>query len=90
MFEARLVQGNLLKKLLESVKDLVSEANFECTSSSFAMQVRRAERASVDRLRQRRSLPAMRAGACRPRSAPKFCYTKPLLFIRRPRPAAAA
>lgn len=29
MFEARLVQGSLLKKVLESIKDLVTDANFE-------------------------------------------------------------
>mmetsp|Transcript_41223 Transcript_41223/g.105424 ORF Transcript_41223/g.105424 Transcript_41223/m.105424 type:complete len:263 (+) Transcript_41223:212-1000(+) len=38
MFEARLVQGNLLKKVLESVKELVTDANFDCTSTGFSLQ----------------------------------------------------
>lgn len=38
MFEARLQQGNVLKKLLESIKDLVSEANFDCNSSGISLQ----------------------------------------------------
>ena len=29
MFEARLAQGAVLKKVLDSVKDLVTDANFE-------------------------------------------------------------
>jgi len=38
MFEARLEQAGLLKKILESIKDLVTEANFECTSSGISLQ----------------------------------------------------
>ena len=38
MFEARLVQGSLLKKVLESIKDLVTDANFDCSSNGFALQ----------------------------------------------------
>lgn len=38
MFEARLVQGNLLKKLLESIKDLVTDANFDCASNGISLQ----------------------------------------------------
>ena len=38
MFEARLAQGSVLKKVLESIKDLVTDANFECTSNGFALQ----------------------------------------------------
>uniref|UniRef100_A0A061R8G7 DNA sliding clamp PCNA n=1 Tax=Tetraselmis sp. GSL018 TaxID=582737 RepID=A0A061R8G7_9CHLO len=38
MFEARLVQGSLLKKVLESVKELVTDANFDCTPTGFALQ----------------------------------------------------
>lgn len=30
MFEARVGQGVLLKKILDSVKDLVSDANWDC------------------------------------------------------------
>lgn len=38
MFEARLVQGNLLKKILDAIKDLVTQANFDCNSTGFGLQ----------------------------------------------------
>jgi proliferating cell nuclear antigen len=38
MFEARLVQGNLLKKVVDAIKDLVTDANFDCSSTGFNLQ----------------------------------------------------
>jgi proliferating cell nuclear antigen len=38
MFEARLLQGSLLKKILEAMKDLVTQANFDCSSTGIALQ----------------------------------------------------
>jgi proliferating cell nuclear antigen len=38
MFEARLTQASLWKKILESIKDLVTDANFDCSSSGIALQ----------------------------------------------------
>eukprot|EP00299_Pterocystis_sp_00344_P000778 c10361_g1_i1.p1 GENE.c10361_g1_i1~~c10361_g1_i1.p1 ORF type:complete len:316 (+),score=102.52 c10361_g1_i1:47-949(+) len=38
MFEAKLEKGILLKKCLEAIKDLVKQANFECTSSALQLQ----------------------------------------------------
>jgi proliferating cell nuclear antigen len=38
MFEARLVQGNLLKKVVDAIKDLVTDANFDCSGSGFNLQ----------------------------------------------------
>jgi proliferating cell nuclear antigen len=38
MFEARLNQAGLLKKILDSVKDLVTDANFECSSTGIVLQ----------------------------------------------------
>jgi proliferating cell nuclear antigen len=38
MFEARLVQGNLLKRVVDSIKDLVTDANFDCSSTGFQLQ----------------------------------------------------
>lgn len=38
MFEAKLTQASLLKKVLEAMKDLVTETNFECSSSGIALQ----------------------------------------------------
>ncbi len=31
-------QGSLLKKLVDAMKELVNEANFECSATSFALQ----------------------------------------------------
>ena len=38
MLEARLNKALVLKKILDSVKDLVSDANFDCSDSGIAMQ----------------------------------------------------
>jgi len=38
MFEARLLQAGLLKKVLESIKDLVTDANFECSATGIQLQ----------------------------------------------------
>jgi len=38
MFEARMAQGALLKKVIESIKDLVQDANFDCTPEGFQLQ----------------------------------------------------
>ena len=38
MLEARLPQGSLLKKTLEAIKELVSDANFDCNDSGIALQ----------------------------------------------------
>jgi len=36
--EARLVQAGLLKKILDAIKDLVTDANFDCNSTGIALQ----------------------------------------------------
>lgn len=36
MFEAKLVNGSLLKKIIDAIKDIVTEANFECSSTGNA------------------------------------------------------
>jgi len=38
MFECRLLQGSILKKIMESIKDLVNEANFDCSSTGITLQ----------------------------------------------------
>ena len=38
MFELRLVQGSLLKKLIDAIKDLVTDANFDCSATGFSLQ----------------------------------------------------
>merc|ERR1719494_1774634 len=38
MFEARLIQGNLLKKVMESLKDLLTEATWDCTDGGIQLQ----------------------------------------------------
>ncbi|KAH4034130.1 cyclin [Parastagonospora nodorum] len=38
MLEARLEQANLLKKLVDAIKDLVQDCNFDCNDSGIALQ----------------------------------------------------
>jgi len=38
MFEARLLKASLLKKILESIKDLVDSANFDCAPAGISLQ----------------------------------------------------
>ncbi|KAF7081183.1 hypothetical protein CFC21_085156 [Triticum aestivum] len=38
MLELRLVQGSLLKKVLEAIKELVTDANFDCSGTGFSLQ----------------------------------------------------
>lgn len=38
MFEARFVQGNLLKKVLDAIKDLLNEASWSCADSGIRLQ----------------------------------------------------
>jgi len=38
MFEARLVQGSTLKKVLDAIKDLLNEATWDCSSTGMSLQ----------------------------------------------------
>jgi len=38
MFEARLNQAGLLKRILDSIKDLVTDANFDCSATGISLQ----------------------------------------------------
>jgi len=38
MFEARLVNGKLFKNIIESLKDLVTDANIDCSEEEIAIQ----------------------------------------------------
>jgi proliferating cell nuclear antigen len=38
MFEARLLNGSILKKLMDSVQGLLTDANFDCSSSGISLQ----------------------------------------------------
>lgn len=38
MFEASLAQSAILKKVLDAIKDLLNEANFECTDDGIKVQ----------------------------------------------------
>ena len=38
MFEARLLQGNILKKIVEAMKDLVTDATLDCPASGLSLQ----------------------------------------------------
>jgi proliferating cell nuclear antigen len=39
MFEARILQGSLLKKIIEAIKELVTDANLDCNETGISMQV---------------------------------------------------
>ncbi len=38
MFEANLEQASLIKKIVEAVKELIGEAEFDCTKGGITMQ----------------------------------------------------
>ncbi|XP_059476257.1 proliferating cell nuclear antigen [Neocloeon triangulifer] len=38
MFEAKLAQSSILKKVIEAIKDLISEASFDCSDSGIQLQ----------------------------------------------------
>jgi len=38
MFEARVTEASVLKKILEAIKDLVTDANFDCSSGGISLQ----------------------------------------------------
>lgn len=38
MFEARLIQGSTLKKIIESIRELVKDANLDCDENGITMQ----------------------------------------------------
>ena len=38
MFEARLTQGALFKKIMDAIRELVKEANIDCSESGLSMQ----------------------------------------------------
>jgi hypothetical protein len=41
MFEARIVQGQILKKIIEAIRELVTDANLDCNEEQgISMQVR--------------------------------------------------
>lgn len=39
MFEAKLSQSGPIKKLIEAIKDIVSDANLECNENGISLQV---------------------------------------------------
>ena len=38
MFEARLINGHILKNLVDAIKDLVNDANLDCSEDEVAIQ----------------------------------------------------
>jgi uncharacterized protein YuzB (UPF0349 family) len=39
MFEAKILQGALLKKIIEAIRELVTDANLDCNERGITMQV---------------------------------------------------
>lgn len=50
MFEARLIQGSLLKKVQEALKDMVTEASWDCTSAGLSLQAMDSSHVSLVQL----------------------------------------
>lgn len=42
MFEAKLAQAGVLKKIVEAIKDLVTDAPFDCGENALCLQVGRS------------------------------------------------
>jgi proliferating cell nuclear antigen len=38
MFEAKLAQSSILKRVIEAIKDLITEASFDCSDSGIQLQ----------------------------------------------------
>jgi len=53
MFEARLVQGSLLKKVLDSIKDLLNEATWDCSGNGMSLQAMDSSHVSLVSLQLR-------------------------------------
>jgi proliferating cell nuclear antigen PCNA len=88
MFEARLVQGSLLKKVLESIKDLVTDANFDCSQNGFALQAMDSSHVSLVALFRYLVFFFPRGGRCQlgmrlVPSVPTFCFSRPVDDRRR-------
>lgn len=39
MFEARIIQGSTLKKIIEAIRELVQDINIECSGTGITFQV---------------------------------------------------
>ena len=39
MFEAKILQGAILKKIIEAIRELVTDANLDCNERGITMQV---------------------------------------------------
>lgn len=40
MFEARLAQSSTLKKILDALRDIIDQTNFDCSADGVSLQVR--------------------------------------------------
>lgn len=57
MFEARIVQGSQLKKIIEAIRELVVDANLDCDAAGITMQVKLPSRRAdiITRMTQKRN-----------------------------------
>lgn len=51
MFEARLVSSGTLKKVLDSIKDLLNEATFDCSDAGIQVRILQLDAVLLDILR---------------------------------------
>jgi hypothetical protein len=76
MFEARLEQGGLIKKVIEAIKDLVTDANLECSPEALTLQARAAHALVRTPSERARALAAI-AAARQPRAHPLVLAATP-------------
>lgn len=50
MFEAKLIQGNILKKVQDALKDMVTEASWDCTHAGISLQAMDSSHVSLVQL----------------------------------------
>eukprot|EP01041_Mallomonas_annulata_P014144 gene14144-30116_t len=53
MFEAKILQGSQLKKIIEAIRELVTDANLDCTEAGIAMQAMDSSHVSLCALMMR-------------------------------------
>lgn len=53
MFEARLTQSSIMKKVLEAIKDLLNEATFDCSEHGIQLQAMDTSHVSLVSLNMR-------------------------------------
>ena len=90
MFEARLEQGGLIKKVIEAIKDLVTDANLECSPEALTLQARAAHARARARARACKRSRESPRGARSRAAAARQPRAHPVVRAAAPRPPSPA